>query len=535
MQGTQHAGEMLFASRPTALVIPKVTGTISAVSSFLIINVIFRSEKKLSTIYHRIMFVMSCGDIMASISRALTTLPMPKQNICPGQDYNWDAVRLGTVGTCQAQGFFLRFGYLIMYSCNLILFIYYACVIAFNMKDVTIRKRVEPVLHCFAFLFSLVNAAIPLFHQQYHANGPWPSCNYTGRISCETSDTSVPTNYLFLVYAAVLLIAMIICFGLIIRKVWLIDRIMRVVFLSIKRRSQLHDNDDVDGRDNNEGSASENAKNIRRVKESHQVTKVVVVQAMAYFIVFILCLIFPIINIASGYDLVWAQYLQLTFTLLQGFFNFLIFIGHKVYNHKRIYRDNTYCDILKKLFCGSEFQDDPIELTGISLVRRDDRRNMALNFVDENGIAENINIEMKEHSHSEGVDAMVDEDSDANLSGSLGIYISRSALSVIRGNHNTSNNADTSEIDDSKNMSGLSATRTESRDIMSDSVGMGLSLDQSNNDHVGIIARQSNTAESFIDDAMTDNDQSFNLSGFDVSECGTESLAFAEKNCFQLA
>mmetsp|Transcript_7368 Transcript_7368/g.9375 ORF Transcript_7368/g.9375 Transcript_7368/m.9375 type:complete len:85 (-) Transcript_7368:203-457(-) len=70
---------------------------------------------------------------------------------------------------------------------------------------------------------------------------------------------------------------------------------------------------------------------------------------------------------------------------------------------------------------------------------------------------------------------------------------------------------------------------TESRDIMSDSVGMGLSLDQSNNDHVGIIARQSNTAESFIDDAMTDNDQSFNLSGFDVSECGTESLAVAER------
>jgi hypothetical protein len=60
-----------------AALVPRFTGSLSAVSSALIIYVILRSEARLSSIYHRIMFGMSLADICGSIAMALTSLPMP--------------------------------------------------------------------------------------------------------------------------------------------------------------------------------------------------------------------------------------------------------------------------------------------------------------------------------------------------------------------------------------------------------------------------------------------------------------------------
>jgi len=67
-------------SKKYAAAVPKITGSISAVSSSLIIYLICRSKPKLSTIYHRIMFCMSVADILASTAMALTTLPMPRND-----------------------------------------------------------------------------------------------------------------------------------------------------------------------------------------------------------------------------------------------------------------------------------------------------------------------------------------------------------------------------------------------------------------------------------------------------------------------
>ena len=145
-----------------AATVPKITGSISAVSSSLIIYLIYRSKPKLSTIYHRIMFGMSVADIMASTAMALTTLPMPR-NDDPywaetfsiaedvqdglGTVYWRDQTKLGTRQTCVAQGFFVAIGIIIMFSYNGTLCVYYACAIALRMKEAKIRKKIEPFIH----------------------------------------------------------------------------------------------------------------------------------------------------------------------------------------------------------------------------------------------------------------------------------------------------------------------------------------------------------------------------------------------------
>jgi hypothetical protein len=62
-------------------IVPRVTGFLSAISSMLIMYVIVRSSRGLSTIYHRIMFCMSVFDIFTSVAMGLTTLPMPKDDL----------------------------------------------------------------------------------------------------------------------------------------------------------------------------------------------------------------------------------------------------------------------------------------------------------------------------------------------------------------------------------------------------------------------------------------------------------------------
>jgi len=130
------------------ILVPRYTGGLSSMSSILIVYIILRSEKRLSSIYHRIMFGMSLADLLSSISIALSTLPMPS-SMPKEEEYlykNWQGrTRLGNTYTCNAQGFFQSFGFITTIHYNCMLCVYYACAIAFAMQDKTIKKRVEPI------------------------------------------------------------------------------------------------------------------------------------------------------------------------------------------------------------------------------------------------------------------------------------------------------------------------------------------------------------------------------------------------------
>ena len=152
---------------------PRVTGSISTISSLLIIVVIFRSSVKLSSIYHRIMFGMSIGDILASIAMALTSVPMPSDNWTVQYTLGFsDLPTYGNTATCTAQGFFWTFGTILTYGYNMSLCAYYVFAIAFMMKDEIIERKLEPrLLHGSPIIVALLFSTPPLFVGMYNPSG----------------------------------------------------------------------------------------------------------------------------------------------------------------------------------------------------------------------------------------------------------------------------------------------------------------------------------------------------------------------------
>ena len=100
---------------------------------------ILRSSVRLRVPYRRIVFGMSFFDILASMSWAVSSLPMPKTSGSMGA--------YGNQGTCDAQGFFINVGITgsLMYSVTL--GYYFDCIIRQNLRYEDFRKHREIWLH----------------------------------------------------------------------------------------------------------------------------------------------------------------------------------------------------------------------------------------------------------------------------------------------------------------------------------------------------------------------------------------------------
>jgi len=303
-----------------AAIVPRITGSISVVSSSLLIYLIYRSKPKLSTIYNRIMFCMSVADILASTAIALTTLPMPRDDdpYWEGvdlsiEDNSWSGqTKLGTRQTCAAQGFFYSSGIVIMFCYNGNLCIYYACAIAFRMKEAQIRKKIEPVIHG-GPLFLGLYTAIPYFMGGIYNPSPqdsWciPYPPYT------TPEARVLIGRATFVNIGVLFLVILICFALII---W------RVV---------------QNGRQLAHADSRGDIQIDERFKAAHRNTRLIILQSLAYTGALFLTLIFlfarnMLTQTTSIGDFdpitIWISSLMSIFLPLQGFFNFTIFLWHK--------------------------------------------------------------------------------------------------------------------------------------------------------------------------------------------------------------
>ena len=112
-------------------IVPRITGSISIVSSTLLIYIIIVSPTKLTSVTYRIMFGMSISDIIGSIMMALSHLPMPRVDQSYKFDsYNFQGQRIGNNFTCSAQGFLASFGIMCTCGYNAMLCIYgmHACM-----------------------------------------------------------------------------------------------------------------------------------------------------------------------------------------------------------------------------------------------------------------------------------------------------------------------------------------------------------------------------------------------------------------------
>ena len=149
-----------------AVLAPRYSGGASALASSTVVYLIFKSQTKLRTIYHRLMLGMSTADILSSIAMGLTTLPMPGSPADGGHsdDYyaGWAGTKLGNTYTCNAQGFFSSFGLIAMFNYLGSLVLYYTLAIAFRLKEEKILKYWEPFFHAVPLIVALLVSIGPL-------------------------------------------------------------------------------------------------------------------------------------------------------------------------------------------------------------------------------------------------------------------------------------------------------------------------------------------------------------------------------------
>ena len=88
------------------------------------------------------------------------------------------------------------------------------------------------------------------------------------------------------------------------------------------------------------------------VERSHRNTKILLYQASAYFLSYMVSMSTLFARIVFDEPL-WVIRLSFFFMPLQGFFNALIFISHKVSNYCRVHQDVSRCSAFALLVKGS--------------------------------------------------------------------------------------------------------------------------------------------------------------------------------------
>ena len=370
-------------------IVANISGSFSAASSALIVYIILRSRRKLSSIYHRIMFGMSVAGIMGSVSMALATLPMPSHMPREEEfDLSWSGPRLGNTHTCNAQGFFFMFGVCTMFCYNSALCSYYCAAIAFRIKEKNIRKYIEPWLHGFSIGVPLVFAIAPLAGNLYNPSSfedvPWclisvypVDCDYRSNGTAETDVECIRGGgTLFMLVPRIIMVAtfmtltsIILSLSIVLWRVIKTERAITSIYNALPRRTRNH-------RDNHQvrENVAEDVPNIAR-RQNHN-SKVVLIQAMAYVFSLVFTLTFPTLNalkdlypqssFAQGVRRM-SDTLETSFLPLQGVFNFIIFLGHKIYNRRDwANEDESICEIVRQLFAGSV--EEPVFISRITLV-----------------------------------------------------------------------------------------------------------------------------------------------------------------------
>mmetsp|Transcript_25393 Transcript_25393/g.38815 ORF Transcript_25393/g.38815 Transcript_25393/m.38815 type:complete len:575 (+) Transcript_25393:331-2055(+) len=385
-----------------AALVPRFSGGSSAICSLLIIYVILRSHKKLSTTYHRIMASMSVTDFLASVAMTLTSLPMPKE--MPHEKeygFSWAGTRLGTTQTCNVQGFFFQFGFTATITYNTILCVYYVCSLVIQMSEKRIHRFVEPVFHAVAILFGLVSAIPPLFLELYNpSDSTYAWCGITtyphqcttwDDVDCVRGNGIIvkKTMVAYLIFVLIDVSIIVISLALVIRKVFYKDK--KLNRLTSIHRSGVDVENGMRCRSTGRalgGKMTAIDEQMDLIQQDYKSTRAAVIQASAYFFAMILVLFVPFVralvgvsHFRSGNDASYGSQggrdtsgridkAILVLLPMQGVLNFIIFISHKVYNYQRVMTDASICTALKALFLASK-EDEPFFISRISMVDRD--------------------------------------------------------------------------------------------------------------------------------------------------------------------
>jgi len=358
---------MTFYLTTAGFVIPSVTGSLSCISSLAIIYIIVRSKS--NTTYHRILFLMSFCDTLGSFAIALTTIPMPKDVIYPfaGPSY-------GNTATCEAQGLVYITGSAIVISMNGILNIYYVCTLRYKMKAETFSKIIEPILTVFAIAVPVVTIITvlanqglinPSLYESYCSVGTYPGAvgsnerDDTERSRGGGSNGIVQFRFVFFFTMVTGLGTLATSMFLIILTFYQSERSVKRTRTTMMQEHVKEDGSPTDTPTETTTDGPHSTTNINKQEEEaghqesqHNMTKTITIQALMYLGAFVFTWIFSVLGQLGDVFLqnYWIQALKLVFQPLQGFFNMLIFIHHKVYNLRRTNKDLSVSEALLIIF-----------------------------------------------------------------------------------------------------------------------------------------------------------------------------------------
>ncbi|GFH46328.1 hypothetical protein CTEN210_02802 [Chaetoceros tenuissimus] len=306
-----------------AIIIPTVSGSISFISSMLIIYVILKSPKLVfSTPYHRIMFGLSIGDCIISLAIALTTIPMPRDVIYPFAQSSY-----GNIATCNAQAYAQIGGSGATFGMSVVLYIYYGCSLVFHMKNVTFRKWIETPMVIFLLLLFLA----PLFYSDNEeGHNPSPTSVYCTRREYPdkcTKDTDSDCreegrgnfSAFWVNIALVTFVVLIIDMCLIVFSFYRAER---------KLKAQQEDNNSTAS--DIEIFVDDELKEIKGHKR--RITKEALMYIASFFAIWIFAVLYAdlVESKDSFKDIPVLAALRYVFQPLQGFLNMLIFFYHKM-------------------------------------------------------------------------------------------------------------------------------------------------------------------------------------------------------------
>eukprot|EP00551_Chaetoceros_affinis_P012661 CAMPEP_0203663660 /NCGR_PEP_ID=MMETSP0090-20130426/1220_1 /ASSEMBLY_ACC=CAM_ASM_001088 /TAXON_ID=426623 /ORGANISM="Chaetoceros affinis, Strain CCMP159" /LENGTH=411 /DNA_ID=CAMNT_0050526651 /DNA_START=137 /DNA_END=1369 /DNA_ORIENTATION=+ len=313
------------------IIIPKITGTLSMMGSFYIIQDILRNpHKRKVSFYHRLMLGLSVSDTIYSFSAfVLTSWPMPR---------DYFIMAAGNVSTCDASAFVSSIGMFAtpLYNCSLVT--YYLLQLKYRWSDQRIRD-VEKYLHIVPWVVGLGVGVAGLATKAFGPllTGCWATqaypieCKYPGsNVECIRGGNNQQLYFGILYFFNILFAILYVSISMfhVYKTVITIERNSEkysFVFTLTRLRRRQHDG--------GEESWVQEHNNKKRRKNLRKRSRRVMVQGLLYSVAMILISIFPLVaflqflirsNETGGIPQI--EICIAIFSPLQGFFNTFIYL-----------------------------------------------------------------------------------------------------------------------------------------------------------------------------------------------------------------
>ncbi|GFH56064.1 hypothetical protein CTEN210_12540 [Chaetoceros tenuissimus] len=374
----------------SAILIATISGSLSCVSSLLIIVVIVRSKKW--SPYHRIMLIYSIFDFMLSFAIALTTIPMPPEDAAI---YDFGGSSYGNRFTCSLQSYTILFSLFGLMASASILYTYYCCAIVFKMPLDQFARRVERPLYLVSFISATIYSLVFLIGYPDMMNpspiAPWCSwdsfphgCIEDGENIAEDEfvchrGRSSDQNVLVLLMIPPLVISFIV----------LITTMSSILYTYSKNLKTL-----CKARDEMKLNGEEEVLQ-ESIEEAKITSRKVTMQAIAYILSFLLTWIFLLLRFGIR-DSDALEILRLVFQPSQGVFHVVIFLWQKIDIARTTYSDSNlsvYEAFIRIITNPNEIEEKPISNLNNKIFEIEHYRRDSINGIDkalENMIVENF-------------------------------------------------------------------------------------------------------------------------------------------------